>query len=412
LHWIHEKLPIKNKGKMLSLATETDRTLFFDFLPIEIGTIRGMRTRIQLYTVPGQVFYNATRRMVLKGADCVVFVCDSQEAMLDANLESYENMRQNLEANEIDADEIPIVFQFNKRDLPNALPIEIMNERLNPRNHPFYEAIALKGIGVEETLKGVTKLVFKSLSTRYGDGTSPGAGAASSSPAAAKPAPAARAPAPPRTNAPPVPPAKKPTATIPPVAAQNPEELLEHLELGVETSPDIILEEMEEPFSPAKGATRKGDPTMVTTRAEADELRRRISSTNSPDFDVSLEEIEEEEDEIEEISLDSASLPSLDELMPPVPLTPPPPKPAPPPVRAAPPPVVAPRPPLPPARTEPSGPRAAVGGGNSSPPVPVEVKVDVGPGETPVSVPIDIVIEPGATRVNLNLRLILNIKRR
>ena len=121
---------------MLSLATETDRTLFFDFLPIEIGTIRGMRTRIQLYTVPGQVFYNATRRMVLKGADAVCFVADSQEAMLDANLESYENMRQNLEANEIDPDEIPVVLQYNKRDLPNALPIEILNERMNPLNAP------------------------------------------------------------------------------------------------------------------------------------------------------------------------------------------------------------------------------------------------------------------------------------
>src|SRR5512138_3663601 len=142
--WIHEKLPIKNKGKMLSLATETDRTLFFDFLPIEIGTIRGMKTRIQLYTVPGQVFYNATRRMVLKGADAVVFVCDSQEPMLDSNVESLENMRQNLEANELASDEIPVVFQFNKRDLPNALPIEILNERLNPGNLPFYEAVAVK----------------------------------------------------------------------------------------------------------------------------------------------------------------------------------------------------------------------------------------------------------------------------
>ena len=168
LQWIHEKLPIRNKGKMLSLATETDRTLFFDFLPIEIGTIRGMRTRIQLYTVPGQVFYNATRRMVLKGADCVIFVCDSQEAMLDPNVESFENMRENLKANEIDADEIPVVLQYNKRDLPNALPIEILNERLNPRNYPFFEAVAVKGIGVEDTLKGATKLVFKSLATRYG----------------------------------------------------------------------------------------------------------------------------------------------------------------------------------------------------------------------------------------------------
>src|SRR5512147_1654425 len=173
LQWVHEKLPIKNKGKMLSLATETDRTLFFDFLPIEIGTVRGMRTRIQLYTVPGQVFYNATRRMVLKGADAVVFVCDSQEAMLDANIESFENMRQNLEANEIDPDEIPLVLQYNKRDLPNALPIEILNERMNPRDYPWQEAVALKGIGVEETLKAVTKLVFKSLSARYGDGGAP-----------------------------------------------------------------------------------------------------------------------------------------------------------------------------------------------------------------------------------------------
>jgi signal recognition particle receptor subunit beta len=131
LQWIHEKVPIKNKGKMLSLSTETDRTLFFDFLPIELGQIRGMRTRIQLYTVPGQVFYNATRRIVLKGADAVVFVADSQEAMVDANIESMENLRQNLEANEINPDEIPMVLQYNKRDLPNALPIEILNERLN-----------------------------------------------------------------------------------------------------------------------------------------------------------------------------------------------------------------------------------------------------------------------------------------
>jgi len=136
LQWIHEKLPIKNKGKMLSLATEADRTLFFDFLPIELGSIRGMKTRIQLYTVPGQVFYNATRRMVLKGADCVVFVADSQERMLDANLDAAQNLRENLEANEIDAAEIPTVLQYNKRDLPNALPIEILNEKLNPRGLP------------------------------------------------------------------------------------------------------------------------------------------------------------------------------------------------------------------------------------------------------------------------------------
>ena len=173
LQWIHEKLPIRNKGKMLSLATEADRTLFFDFLPIELGSIRGMKTRIQLYTVPGQVFYNATRRMVLKGADCVVFVADSQEAMIDADLDSLANLKENLEVNEINPDEIPMVLQYNKRDLPNALPIEILNERLNPRGVPFFEAVAKQGIGVEETLKGATTLVFKSLAGKYGGGERP-----------------------------------------------------------------------------------------------------------------------------------------------------------------------------------------------------------------------------------------------
>src|SRR6185369_17074401 len=170
LQWIHEKTPIKNKGKMLSLATEADRTLFFDFLPIDLGTIRGMKTRIQLYTVPGQVFYNATRRMVLKGADCVVFVADSQEAMIDADLESLENLRENLEVNEIDPDTVPLVLQYNKRDLPNAASLDTLNARLNPRGVPFYEAVAVKGIGVEETLKGVTALVFRALSQKYGSG--------------------------------------------------------------------------------------------------------------------------------------------------------------------------------------------------------------------------------------------------
>src|SRR6266850_997535 len=212
LQWIHEKLPIKNKGKMLSLATETDRTLFFDFLPIELGTIRGMKTRIQLYTVPGQVFYNATRRMVLKGADCVVFVADSQEPVLDANLDALANLKENLEANEIDPGEIPTVLQYNKRDLPNALPVEILNEKLNPRGLLFFEAVAMKGQGVDETLKAATGLVFKSLATKYGGGGEAGAkpaapgsgpGTAPIRPAAAAPAPPAVAPVAPRPAAPP-----------------------------------------------------------------------------------------------------------------------------------------------------------------------------------------------------------------
>ncbi len=169
LQWIHQNLAFKSKGKLVSLATQTDRTLFFDFLPVELGTIRGMRTRMQLYTVPGQVFYESTRRMVLKGCDAVVFVADSQAAMLDANAESLRSLRQNLLVNEIDP-AIPFVIQYNKRDLPTALPLSVLNARLNPRNLPAFEAIAFQGVGVEDTLKGITKLLFHWLSRYYGEG--------------------------------------------------------------------------------------------------------------------------------------------------------------------------------------------------------------------------------------------------
>ncbi len=182
LQWIHDKSPIKNKGKMVSLATETDRTLFFDFLPIELGTIRGMKTRIQLYTVPGQVFYNATRRMVLRGADCVVFVADRQDTMLTPNQDSLDNLRENLEANDIDFEDFPMVLQYNKRDLPNALPIEELNAALNPRGVPYYEAVAVEGKGVEDTLKGATALVFKALAGRYGGAADQAAADASEPP--------------------------------------------------------------------------------------------------------------------------------------------------------------------------------------------------------------------------------------
>ncbi len=211
LQWIHEQLPIKNKGKMLSLATEADRTLFFDFLPIELGTIRGMKTRVQLYTVPGQVFYNATRRMVLKGADCVIFVADSQEAMIDANVDAMKNLRENLVANELDADHIPLVIQYNKRDLPNAASLADLNKALNTRGVPFVEASAKSGKGVEETLKVATQLVFKVLASKYGSD-----GAASSgrnSEAIQKSAPTVKPAAP----APPPPPMPAPARVAPPL---------------------------------------------------------------------------------------------------------------------------------------------------------------------------------------------------
>jgi signal recognition particle receptor subunit beta len=384
LQWVHEKLPIKNKGKMLSLATETDRTLFFDFLPIEIGTIRGMKTRIQLYTVPGQVFYNATRRMVLKGADAVVFVCDSQEAMLDANLESYENMRQNLEANEIVPEEIPLVLQYNKRDLPNALPIEILNERLNPSNVPFFEAIAVKGVGVEDTLKAVTKLVFKSLSARYGDG-------------AVASSPPGRAPGPPRippvqatpgpplaittedllgelAGAPPAPapsrgtppPARPRTPTPPPAAPAPPSDPpLPRIELDdIPVAGAFHPEGLQDPVTAPKVHTQGPGPsrppigahqpqnTLVSNRDEAEELRRRIATPGTTDdVEMDLEEIEE---------LDAH--PTHGKL------------------------VLA----------------------EASPAEPsLELEKT---GATEVEVPIDIEVSPGTTRIVLNLRLVLNLR--
>ena len=187
LQWIHDNMTFKSKGKLVSLATQSDRTLFFDFLPVELGTIRGMRTRMQIYTVPGQVFYEATRRMVLKGCDAVVFVADSQAAMLDANAESQRSLRQNLLVNEIDP-LIPQVIQYNKRDTATALPLSVLNERLNPRNLPHFEAVAFKGTGVEATLKGVTKLLFQWLSRYYGEGA--GDVASASAGTAARDAPA------------------------------------------------------------------------------------------------------------------------------------------------------------------------------------------------------------------------------
>ncbi len=201
LQYIYDSLPDNvKKGKMLSLATKTDRTLFFDFLPIELGMIRGMKTRVQLYTVPGQVFYNSTRKLVLKGADGVVFVADSQSKMLEANGESYKNLEDNLREMGIHIEEIPLVMQFNKRDLPNLASIEEMNTQINRHNAPFYESVATTGIGVEDTLKAITKLVLNNLAAKYRlEGAPP---AETATPARPATAPRAAAPAPKRPSAP------------------------------------------------------------------------------------------------------------------------------------------------------------------------------------------------------------------
>lgn len=167
LEYVHKSLPDKTRGKMLSLATQTDRTLFFDFLPIDLGQVKGMKTRVQLYTVPGQVFYDATRKLVLKGADGVVFVCDSQKEMLESNLESWENLKENLRENNLDIKTIPIVIQYNKRDLPNVMSVKDLNKKVNDIHAQHFEAVALNGKGVQETLKGVTKQVLQMLQHKY-----------------------------------------------------------------------------------------------------------------------------------------------------------------------------------------------------------------------------------------------------
>jgi len=435
LQWIHEKLPIKNKGKMLSLATEADRTLFFDFLPIELGSIRGMKTRIQLYTVPGQVFYNATRRMVLKGADCVVFVADSQERMLDANLDAAQNLRENLEANEIDAAEIPTVLQYNKRDLPNALPIEILNEKLNPRGLPYFEAVAMKGIGVEETLKGATTLVFRALATKYGGAE----GSAATTTAPPRPAPPSAVSAPSAASASP---RSAPTSTLPPVVRASTPAVEEEidLELPVATegeefalpsddTEEISLSVDEEPAVMPRTDTDpriKAKSTLVRGGDEAADLRRRISQPLA-EPELSLEAIDEEEVEIEELTLDEPPAPPPARPAPPprpasaavrpsapapAAVAPPPRVPAAAPARAA---AVVPAPVASAVRPAPSRspappPPPAVSAPATISTAPVSVQLSGSPGRTDIAIPVEVILNNGTAQVQINLRLTLNLK--
>jgi len=167
LQYIYKKTAPEQKGKLISLATETERTLFFDFLPLALGDIKGFRVRFHLYTVPGQVFYAASRKLILKGVDGIVFVADSQIERMDANIESMEDLKLNLAEYGLELEKIPFTIQYNKRDLPNIVPVPEMNKVLNPNNVPFYEAIATQGIGVFETLKDIGKQVLRELKKNY-----------------------------------------------------------------------------------------------------------------------------------------------------------------------------------------------------------------------------------------------------
>jgi len=163
LQYIYDSTAAASKGKLISLATETDRTLFFDFMPLELGTVRGFKTRFHLYTVPGQVFYDASRKLILKGVDGVVFVADSQEERMDANIEALYNLEENLQANGYDLSKIPYVLQLNKRDLPSAVLTADLVSELRRKDEEVHEAVASKGVGVFDTLKSVAKQVLTEL---------------------------------------------------------------------------------------------------------------------------------------------------------------------------------------------------------------------------------------------------------
>ena len=163
LQHIFESTAPQARGKLISLATETDRTLFFDFMPLELGTVRGFKTRFHLYTVPGQVFYDASRKLILKGVDGVVFVADSQEERMDANVESLYNLEENLRSQGYDLNKLPYVLQLNKRDLPNIIPVEDLTTELRRNGEPVVEAVASTGAGVFDTLKAVAKQVLTEL---------------------------------------------------------------------------------------------------------------------------------------------------------------------------------------------------------------------------------------------------------
>jgi len=164
LEYIYSRVNPDTKGKMISLATETERTLFFDFLPIDLGEVRGFKTRFHLYTVPGQVYYNASRRLILKGVDGLIFVADSQATRAEANIESMHNLYDNLSTYGYDLQTIPFAIQYNKRDMPNVLPVEELRAQINPMGIPDFEGVAIEGKGVFETLSCVSKLVVKELS--------------------------------------------------------------------------------------------------------------------------------------------------------------------------------------------------------------------------------------------------------
>jgi signal recognition particle receptor subunit beta len=313
LQFIHQNLPETVKGKMLSLATKTDRTLFFDFLPLDLGEIRGMKTRVQLYTVPGQVFYNETRKLVLKGVDGVVFVADSQQEMLGPNVESFKNLEENLKGHGLSLADLPHVIQFNKRDLPKLASIEEINSTVNKYNAPFYESVATTGIGVKDTLNAITKLVLLHLTKKYGASTP----AAETQPAAAVPPPAevpiAATPAPAPAAAPMM--AASAGGGTPPAAADPPAAVTvgPAADLPVEApSPKFAEAEIDDLVSEVQTADVEIADTPPETPAELDMPTPPVEEAAPADEAVAVEEpvaIEiEDEEAAESLETDAAEI--------------------------------------------------------------------------------------------------------
>ncbi len=249
LNTIYGKTSQKARGEMVSLNTETDRTLFFDLLPLDVGVVGGFKTKLQLYTVPGQVFYNSTRKLVLKGVDGIVFVADSQMPMLDANKESLQNLDDNLRELGLDIRQIPMIFQWNKRDLKNVVPIEQMESELNPRHQPSFQSVASDGTGVFETLRGITKLALSHIKVHHFADTG--------KEEAPAPAPATLAPAP----VPEVQSAPSPGTAAPP--AEHPEVLT----LSDLPSVGELLDD--EAYAPRPAAPRPQAPAPAAPRVLA-----------------------------------------------------------------------------------------------------------------------------------------------
>jgi signal recognition particle receptor subunit beta len=282
LHHIYAKTSPQSRGEMVSLETETDRTLFFDLLPIDVGVIGGFKTRLQLYTIPGQVFYNTTRKLVLKGVDGIVFVADSQKPMLDANLESFKNLRENLGEIGLSIDEIPLILQLNKRDLPNIAPVDDVLDIVDPeRKYDWVEAVASRGDGVFETLKVISKLTLRTLRRRM-TGEEPAKATPRRPPADAtfKVREDVAAPAP-------APVSKVSTA---PIAAYNPQPAQEVIEPVEEISIDDEIEIPPMPTIAEPPIVHPEPPPDEIAAPEPEPLPEPVAAAPEPEIDFSQTE--------------------------------------------------------------------------------------------------------------------------